>query len=540
MLRCIVPLAAVLAMVQPPILSAPAPDAASTAPAIVARLQPLDRIFEDAKFLAGKLGKPEAAKELEEKVLQTLGIENLSASGIDIKKPIGAYVFVAPDWAESTAVAMLPVADEKAILKLAGQFQVKADRIEDGFYSLALPDWSLPLFVRFSGGYAYLAAMHKEALAVERLLPPARVFTGADSATLAISARPDLIPEPAWKSLSENLVEQINEFAGDEDSDFAKATIRLCRKWLEMFQKEGREATLQLSYERATGELTFDLGLTPKSGTAMAVEVAAFQPNKSLFTKLIGSAGAINYLFNCAVDGELARSAGKQFRDAGEDLFDFFELKIDDEKAKEEFRKVFIAIAPTIEAGAIDAAFTARGPGEKHYTGLFGLKLKDGRTIEEQLKKAVAALPKEQRDMVRFEAEKIGDTTVHSFKSDDDDEDFTKIFGNSVMYFAFRDDAVVLGFGEQASKAVAESLSALTPQAAPAFQLDVTGGKLKQFCDAFDDSVYGIVQRLLGTEDRVRIVAGSLEGGASIRVKMAISLQTIVGAMFLGVEGIGG
>src|SRR5262245_21650769 len=119
---------------------APVPEAGGSGPALVARLQPIDKLLDDARFLAGKFGKPDAAKELESHIAQSLGVDNLTETGIDRSKPSGLYVYPAAEIADSMAVAMLPVADAKAVLNFVGKFQVKAEKIEDEFYSLALPE----------------------------------------------------------------------------------------------------------------------------------------------------------------------------------------------------------------------------------------------------------------------------------------------------------------------------------------------------------------------------------------------------------------
>jgi hypothetical protein len=521
--------------------SAPAPDTGAAAPAIIARLQPFDKLFDDAKYLAGKFGKPQAAKDLEDKLLQMLGIENLAASGIDTTKPSGAYVFVAADWTESIEVVMLPVKDDKAVLAFAGKFEVKADKIEDNFYSLALPDLPLPMFVRFSGGYAYLTAFQKEALAPEKLLPPARLFAGSETAALAVTVRPEQIPESARKSVLDYVAEQVKEAADDEDSEITKTQIRLYQKWIEMFLQDAREATLLVNFDRPSGELAFDYGVSPKAGTRLATEIAALKAGQSLFTKLVGPQGAINMLVNTQLPDEVSKLLVKTFQDAGDDLFDAFDLgNIDDEKQKEELRKVFRAIAPSFESGIVDAAITVRGPGSKHYSGLFGIKVKDGKKIEEQLKKSIAALSEDKRKLVKFDAEQVGNIFVHSIKDESTDASFEKIFGENVMFFGFRDDAVVLAFGEGAAKAVGEALAALSPQPAPAIQIDVTGGKLKQFCDGFDESVYGYVHSILGTDERLRIYAANVEGGTALKATATVSLQAIVGMVITISEMFGG
>jgi hypothetical protein len=531
----------IAAIVYPTTLSSstPATDAAAN-PVIIARFQPIDKLFDDAKFLAGKFGKPEAAKGLEEKLLQLLGIENLAGSGIDTKKPIGAYVVVDADWTESTEVLLLPVKDDKALLAFAGKFQVKADKIDDNFYSLSFPDWPLPMFLRFTGGYAYITAFQKEALDPEKLISPSRVFTVNEPAALVVNVRPEFIPESARKSAIDALVEHIKEWADDDDTATGKAVIRWCQSWGEKFGQDGREAIIRVNFDRPSGELTFDFSVAPKPGSPFAYEISAFKPSQSLFTKLVGPQGAINELVNIRLPDELSKHLATVLQDPGVDLFDAFGLgDIEDEKAKEEIRKVFRAIAPSFEEGLVDVAVTLHGPVSKLYCGVYGIRLKNGKKIEEQIKKAVAALPEDKRDRVKFDVEKASGFAIHSIQLESSEFPIEKIFGPGLMHIGFRDDAMVAAFGENAAKAVGESLSSLSPQPAPALQFDVTCGKLKPFCDAFDETIYGYVRSILGTDDRLRVYAGNIEGGNALKASVTVSLQAIVGVI-INLGGISG
>ncbi len=521
-----------------PSSTAPAPDAGGATPTLVVRVQPIDRLLDDVRYLAKKFGHIEDPKELEAKMLEMLGLDNLAATGIDTKKPIGAYVFIAADVTESTAVGMLPVADEKTLLAMVGKYEVKADKIEDNFYSLAIPDMPLPMFVRFANGYAYVTALHKEALAIEKLLPPARIFAGNETATLAATLMADQIPDAARKMALDWIAENIKEAAEHEDNDVAKSQIAVYQKWTEMFAQDSKESTLKVNFERASGELAFAFNVTPKQGTKLATEVAAIKPGQSLFTKLVGAAGAINLAVNSHVDAEITKVAVKLFQDANDDLFSMFNIEIEDEKTKEEVRKLFRALVPSLETGSLDGAVTMRGPGAKHYTGLMGLKLKDGKKIEEQIRKLVDVLPKEQRDRFKLDKEKVAGFAVHSFNQGDDNEYFKKIFGDETVFFAIRDDAIVVGVGENSAKAVGETLAALSPLPAPAVQFDVTAGKLKPFFDTFDENTYTIVRQVLGTDDRLRLYHVTLEGGAAFKATVSVSLQVFAG--LFGLAGLGG
>src|SRR6516164_5377032 len=108
-------LLAVLAVALPivPPLSA---EEKATAPTLVVRVNSIDGLISDLRFLAGEAGLDEEAKGAEG-ILRTL-IRGKGLEGFDTTKPIGLYARLAPKAEESTAVLMLPVADEKAVMAL--------------------------------------------------------------------------------------------------------------------------------------------------------------------------------------------------------------------------------------------------------------------------------------------------------------------------------------------------------------------------------------------------------------------------------------
>lgn len=516
--------------------SAAVRNAVETSPALMIRVRPLEHIMDHAKFLAKKFGEDGDPKEIEAKLLEKIGLDNLAESGIDMKKPLGAYATVAANVADSTFVAMLPVADDKALLAYLGKHEIKADKVEDNFFSLALPNMELPLFVRFAQGYAYVTAMHKEAVAIDKLLTPNQVFGGNETATVAATLYPERIPEAARKTALDWIVEQVKEH-NDDDDEIVKAQLGIYQKWTEMLAQDGKEATLRINFDQASGELTFDVQATPKPGTKLATEIAAIKPTQSLFTKMVGAEGAINVLSSSLLDAEMTKLAVKKLQDADDDLLETFNIHVDDEKSKDEIRKVVRALVPSVEGGNIDMAMTLR-PGAKNYTALVGARLKEGKKIEELVKKAVESLPKDERDKVKLDAHKVAGQSIHSIQTEDDDN-VKKVLGDLTIHFGFRDDAVVFGVGENSVKAVADALAALSLQPAPTVQLDVTAGKLKQMCDAFDESVFPMVQGIFGTDDRLRIYRLTMEGGATLKGNATVSLQAMVGA-FVKVAGMFG
>jgi hypothetical protein len=511
--------------------AAPVPGTPAAQPAITVRAQPIEKFLDDARFLSEKFGKPAAAKEFETTIAHAIGVDDLSETGIDRTKPVGVYVIPDADIAKSAVVFMLPVADTKALLGFVGKFEVKAEKLAEDFYSLAMPQFPLPVFVRFAQGYAYVTAMNKEAVEIAQLIAPARMFPAGATAALTLSARPDLLPEPVRKMALEHFAAWIKEATEDLETDLEKTEFQLIEKWGDQFVNDGREASLKIAFDRKSGELSFDFGVSPKPGTKLATEIAGIKPSTSLFTHVVGPAGAINVSINSHLADEVSKAVAKSIREDAESFFDTFEIEIEDAKLKEEIKKALQTLIPTAESGLFDMAVSLRS-GEKRYTGLAALRLTDGKKIEAALKSLVPHLPEDKRKLLKLDAQKVAGHSIHVFEDDDKDETAEKLFGSANLHFAFSETAVVVGFGENAAKLVGETLAAAKPAPAPSSQIDVTAGKLKLLCDTLHESAYGYVTKVLGTEERLRLYAVNLSGGEAMKSTAAVSLQMIVGAGF--------
>src|ERR687885_438540 len=100
-------------------------------PTVVVRLGPLDRLTADARYLVELAGREEVGKQLEGLVKSRTGPKGFE--GIDTGKPLGLYARVGDKGlADSTVVALLPIADQAAFLDFLDRLEVKAERGKDG------------------------------------------------------------------------------------------------------------------------------------------------------------------------------------------------------------------------------------------------------------------------------------------------------------------------------------------------------------------------------------------------------------------------
>ena len=84
---------------------------AAPTPGVVFRMQPINRLVENAFFLAEAVGMKEQAKMIEGSLKGLTGPKGIE--GIDPEKPIGLYGNIGPNLIDSEVVGLIPIADEK-------------------------------------------------------------------------------------------------------------------------------------------------------------------------------------------------------------------------------------------------------------------------------------------------------------------------------------------------------------------------------------------------------------------------------------------
>src|SRR5947199_9575102 len=70
-------------------------------PALVVRVQPIERLLAEAKHLTGRVGGAAAVQKLDAAVAEMAGHLGLAGCGLDLRKPLGGYVIARDDLASS-------------------------------------------------------------------------------------------------------------------------------------------------------------------------------------------------------------------------------------------------------------------------------------------------------------------------------------------------------------------------------------------------------------------------------------------------------
>jgi hypothetical protein len=498
-------------------------------PAVVLRIKSLEGILSDFAYVAKAAGKEEEAKQLQKMVLAQAG--NKGLKGIDQARPLGLYVNVGKEGPDSTAVGLIPVSDEDAVLGLLENLNLKAEKGDDGVYTLKAEQSPVPIYFRFANGYAYVTAQHKEALDRASLPAPGDVLPAHDNALLTLTAHIDRIPEPLKRHALGQMQEKVNEGkkqrdpaetdaqhavreeGADETADFIAAVVR-----------EGRAVEARLDVDRKSGELVAELSLEALPKTDLAGMIRQVGAAGSLFGGLAGKDAAVTLQTHLALPERSLKVFGAALDEQLQK-----ELAKESDKAKREQGEMLLkAFLPTFKAGELDLGMVIRGPSkDKTYTVVGGIKVKDGEGIDKAVREVIAGLPEEKRKDVHLDAARAGSVAIHRVDVSDPDAKTRDAFGpNAAGYFAVRPDALVFAVGSDALAAVKEAI-ALEPKAGKPFLLDMALARMAALMEHDNPGAVKAAEDAFGSgghADQVRI---GLEGGKALRLSVRITPQAV-------------
>jgi RNA binding exosome subunit len=526
-----------LALVPAPVRSADTP---AKGPTMVARLKSLDGLIEDFKYLAKLSGVENEAQQGEDFFRAFLG--DKGSEVIDPTRPIGMYGTVKPDFMNSTAVVLLPVVQDKLFLDFLDRFAITAKKGDDGIYTLSTDNFPVPVpvYLRFANKYAYVTAQNKGDLTQAQLPDPAQVLAGTRDALASLTIHLDRIPEGlkhfALGGLDLRMAEEQNKkFPGETKAqeELRKESIKDLTKQAASLIKEGGKIEAFVEVDRKANEVVAELDLAGTSGSKLAAGISELGQAKSLFAALPGNDTVLDVLVH-VVAPENVRKALEPVIDEG--LRKALAQEKDEGKraVAEKFLK---ALDPTFKGGELDAGVVLRGPNaEHHYTLVAGVKLKNGKAVEQTVQDVVKSLPERDRSVIKLNAESAAGTNIHRLDVQQAyEEGFRQTVGNNPVYVAIRPDALLVAAGPDALKAVKQALAA-QPATGALVQVDAALGRLppalshviaqnhkeggayieKAAKESFGPNAKG--------SDQVRLV---VEGGQTLRVRYTVKAPVL-------------
>lgn len=502
-------------------------------PAFEVRVRSVNDLVERGEYLAGLVGKEDEAKQFTE-LLKTIAAEGKGIEGVDPKKPIGAYALLAEPVEASPFVLMVPVADEERFLKmLKERLGIEPEKGEDGTLKAVVPMVN-EVHMRFVNGYVYVSKNAKD-LAVKGLATPKAFFATEEKAVVAVAFHIDRVPADLRKfalaQVEKGLAEQ-RKMSADTDTPAerkgkelgADVAMSLAKAILE----DGTEVAVRLYVEPKTDDLSAEISLAGKSGSAMAKNFESLGRRPSLPVAIVGA----DTVARGNVKFALTDALMKQYRQAVEDGLKEA-IKDAPAEAKEVAEAAIAAFGPSLKAGELDAAVGLLGPDSKGRYQLVGaVAVKDGKKIETFVKDTIKQYGGliENDVEFKFDVETVGDFKLHKIViKKDTDEKFEKLFGTKHVWLATSDNCVAFSVEEDGA-ALKKGLKA-KPVPAAMFAGEISASKILPLADMDlkPDEIKALVKDALGNnpkpgEDVIRF---AIEGGDKLAMKISLKGKAV-------------
>jgi hypothetical protein len=528
----LLPCVALLGLVALPGAARPADDKKPAAPGIVLRVQSLDELMNNFRYLAALVGREEEAKQLEG-ILQAKAGGPKGLEGIDAKRPMGLYVLFGEGGLENTtAVAVIPIADEKAFLGLIENIGAKAEKEDDGVYKVTSPDLDkvTPLYFRFAQKHAYVTALNKDAIDKGKILPPGDVLKARPGEVLSVTVRIDQIPQDV-RNIAVSQVELQLDAARDEKKEGETKAERAAK--VELFDlvkrhvvsliSDGRELALRLGVDQKAQELSLELAVDGRPGSPLADAIARLGRQKSVVAGLVGPDTVVNVVVDLPNEPKLAEAMQALLREG-------IEKDIANEKnreKKERAERIFKALAPSLKFTDADLALDFRGPHQDGlYTLVAGLKVADGAVLDKSIRGVVKELPEKERDQIKLDVEKAGDLAIHRIEVKDADEGFRKSFGDGPAYFAVRSDAAFLAAGHDALAALKAALK-VEPKAGKPVQVELSVAHLAEAIAKEKPEAPKAAAKAFGQDRQADKVRFALEAGQELKLRLVMKAPVL-------------
>jgi hypothetical protein len=501
-------------------------------PGLVIKIKSIDGFLTDGKYLAKVIGHPEAIEQAEAFLKNQAGEKGFKA--FDRTKPIGLYgtVGAAQFGLDSTFVAMLPVKSEEAVLALLEDKGLKAEKGDDGVYTVTLPNLPAPGYFRFANHYAYVTGLNKNALDKENLLAPSDILSADENSLVSMTFRIDRVPEEhrklALEELDKKLDEAKEERKPNESDGEHQVKVEVLREMGDLAKAlimEGRAVKARADVDRTANQLVVEASLDAKPGSGLAGRLERLAQRKSLFANLAAKDGAFNMLLHFKAPEQSLKSLSEALDEGVKKEL----AKQPDQQKREQAEKALKALMPTLKSGELDAGLSLRGPAGagKTYTAVAGIKVKDGEQLDKTFRQLVEGLPADKKKDVHLDAAKVGDVSVHRIDvSGDLDANSKKAFGeHAAAYLAFRPDGAVIALGTDAMGALKEALAA-QPEAGPPLLMDANVKRLAPLMEKDNPGAVKAAQEAFTQpkEDHYSLTA---EGGKALKVSLRLNAQVL-------------
>jgi hypothetical protein len=460
---------------------------AAQSPTMTLQLRPVEPLLADAEYVGRLLGQGTELDRITETVKKLLTLP-----GIDTKRHLGGYWIITEKPEPTDIVMMVPYQDEAKLLEQAATFGTKSQKQDDGSYVLKSDHLPSDLHVRFQNKYAYASFRGKDAVAVDKLVDPARVFDKDAQSAVLLTVRVDQIP----RTLRQDAMQTFEQIEGlfQEDNpppgltkaqtamfaQYMRFWVRVYRKLI--FQTNTIEANLDI--DRAKQVFSVGYRLQPSANTELARDMTELGKVKTRFGGFVRpDAVACGYLcfpypqelkkFVEIVQKEMLGAKLK-------------ELMQDEKKAN--VLTDFLAEAAKLQGDRLDTGFVLSVNKYKKVSLVAGSQITNAATMEAEYKKLVQTLyPDKARTWLNVG--KAGDVALHKNQMIDAKMlEGLNVPGIAFLvdhpgYNAYRDKEAYWSAGPMALEALQGALRAPLEEKEGGLYLQASVGRILEFFD---------------------------------------------------------
>ena len=503
-------------------------------PGVVFRMQPINRLVENAFFLAEAVGMKEQAKMIEGSLKGLTGPKGIE--GIDPEKPIGLYGNIGPNLIDSEVVGLIPIADEKTFVEMLGKLNLQAKKGENGNYVMNIPNSPFPMFFKFKDGYMCATIRDEKGIDDKKLLSPKELLSVEKTGVMSISLNLSGLPEDLIKNIVPQIELQIAEAKQKKIPGETPAVQKLRNDVSEMLLQfivqvftQGDDLTMKVDMDRKAGDIGLGVSFKGKNGSELAKTIDGMGAGKSMGAGMISKDSVLHMNMNSVIPATARKDFIKVFQEG-------INKSIEDEKdasKKGAMEKMAKALAPTLELGTMDAVMEVRKTSNGKFAFLTAMKIAEGKKIEEVIKLLYKDLPDSEKKKLSLDFAKAGDTNVHKVDILVQPAD-VKNFGSEPGYLAISSDVILFAGGEKSLSLVNEALSS-SAKPSPIFEFEIAFNKAaglltKEFADAVE-----VAEKIFKENPNSDKLKLTLEGGKELSLKM--SMKSTVLTFFKAADG---
>ncbi len=503
-------------------------------PGVVFRMQPINRLVENAFFLAEAVGMKEQAKMIEGSLKGLTGPKGIE--GIDPEKPIGLYGNIGPNLIDSEVVGLIPIADEKTFVEMLGKLNLQAKKGENGNYVMNIPNSPFPMFFKFKDGYMCATIRDEKGIDDKKLLSPKELLSVEKTGVMSISLNLSGLPEDLIKNIVPQIELQIAEAKQKKIPGETPTVQKLRNDVSEMLLQfivqvftQGEDLTMKVDMDRKAGDIGLGVSFKGKNGSELAKTIAGMGAGKSMGAGMISKDSVLHMNMNSVIPATARKDFIKVFQEG-------INKSIEDEKdagKKGIMEKMAKALAPTLELGTMDAVMEVRKTSNGKFAFLTAMKIAEGKKIEEVIKLLYKDLPDSEKKKLSLDFAKAGDTNVHKVDILVQPAD-VKNFGSEPGYLAISNDVILFAGGEKSLPLVNEALSS-SAKPSPIFEFEIAFNKAaglltKEFADAVE-----VAEKIFKENPNSDKLKLTLEGGKELSLKM--SMKSTVLTFFKAADG---